>query len=178
MALLILAAVIGIPLIEILVFIEVGSEIGALNTVIITVITAVIGAVLLRIQGLGVLMRAQEALKRQESPVNEVFEGIFLALAGLFLLIPGFVTDAIGFLLFLPPLRRALAVYCATRVKISGANIRHGARGGRTPPGKGPIIDGEYEVVENEVVEIENHPGLDGDNSTRKNPDSPWADKK
>ena len=69
MALLFLAALIGIPLIEIMVFIEVGSEIGALNTIIITVVTAVIGVFLIRIQGIGVLMRARATLDRQETPV-------------------------------------------------------------------------------------------------------------
>ena len=176
MALIILALVIGIPLVEILVFIEVGSEIGALNTVLITVVTAVIGMALLRVQGLGVLMRAQQAIERKEAPVNEIFEGVFLAIAGLFLLIPGFVTDAIGFLLFLPPLRRALASYMATHSKFAArAGYQNGAR--RPPDGTGPVIDGEYEVVDDEAPQLNKDPSA-GDEGTPKNPDSPWSGKK
>ncbi|USG61387.1 FxsA family protein [Sneathiella marina] len=176
MALIILALVIGIPLVEILVFIEVGSEIGALNTVLITVVTAVIGMALLRVQGLGVLMRAQQAIERKEAPVNEIFEGVFLAIAGLFLLIPGFVTDAIGFLLFLPPLRRALASYMAKHSKFA-ARASYQQGGQRPPGGTGPVIDGEYEVVEDDAPQLNNDPDSQGE-GTSKNPDSPWSGKK
>lgn len=165
MALLFLAALIGIPLIEILVFVEVGSEIGALNTVIITVVTALIGVALIRIQGIGVLMRARATLDRQETPVNEIFEGIFLALAGLFLIIPGFVTDTVGFLLLIPPLRRALAAYMAQRSNLVAANVHR-----PTQKNGGTVIDGEYEVIEEDAATIENR-----DNP---NPDSPWKKEK
>lgn len=165
MALLFLAALIGIPLIEILVFVQVGSEIGALNTVIITIVTALIGVFLIRIQGLGVLMRARAALDRQETPVNEIFEGIFLALAGLFLIIPGFVTDTVGFLLLIPPLRRALAAYMAQHSNFVAANVRQSRRNGG-----GTVIDGEYEVIEEDPASIENR--------GKPNPDSPWNKEK
>ena len=165
MALLFLASLIGIPLIEILVFVEVGSEIGALNTVIITIVTAIIGVALIRIQGLGVLMRARATLDRQEAPVNEIFEGIFLAVAGLFLIIPGFVTDTIGFLLLIPPLRRSLASYMARRSNIVAAGASPGSR-----QGGGTVIDGEYEVIE------EDAPSIEG--TKKPNPDSPWNKEK
>ncbi|MCC3303957.1 FxsA family protein [Sneathiella sp. HT1-7] len=165
MALLFLAALIGIPLIEILVFVQVGSEIGALNTVIITIVTALIGVFLIRIQGLGVLMRARAALDRQETPVNEIFEGIFLALAGLFLIIPGFVTDAIGFLLLIPPLRRALAAYMAQHSNFVAAGMHQTRR-----KSGGTVIDGEYEVIEDDPASIENR--------SEPNPDSPWNKEK
>ncbi len=165
MALLFLAALIGIPLIEILVFVQVGSEIGALNTVIITVVTALIGVFLIRIQGLGVLMRARASLDRQETPVNEIFEGIFLALAGLFLIIPGFVTDAVGFLLLIPPLRRALASYMAQRSTFVATGMHQSRR-----KSSGTVIDGEYEVIEEDAASIENR--------NDPNPDSPWRKEK
>lgn len=165
MALLFLAALIGIPLIEILVFVQVGSEIGALNTVIITVITAVIGVMLIRIQGLGVLMRARETMNRQETPVNEIFEGVFLALAGLFLIIPGFVTDTVGFLLLIPPLRRALAGYMARNSNFVTTGM-HQSRQSRGST----VIDGEYEVIEDDPAELENR--------GNPNPDSPWKKEK
>lgn len=183
MALLILAAVIGIPLVEIMVFIKVGSEIGALNTILITVVTAVIGAALLRIQGVGVLMRARAALERRETPVHEIFEGIFLAIAGLFLLIPGFVTDAIGFLLFLPPLRRALAGYVASRTRFVAVNRGaggRGPRGGASSAGGGPIIDGDYEVIEPDAKSLNDRNRSNGGDGPHGpgNADSPWAKNK
>ncbi|MDF2367338.1 FxsA family protein [Sneathiella sp.] len=165
MALLFLAALIGIPLIEILVFVKVGSEIGAFNTVIITIVTALIGVFLIRIQGLGVLMRARASLDRQETPVNEIFEGIFLAVAGLFLIIPGFVTDTIGFLLLIPPLRRALAAYMAQHSNFVATNIRQPGR-----KSGGTVIDGEYEVIEEDPASIENR--------NDPNSDSPWKKEK
>ena len=77
MALLFLAALIGIPLIEILVFVKVGGEIGALNTVIITIATALIGVALIRIQGLGVLMRARATLDRLDAGVWARAQAVF-----------------------------------------------------------------------------------------------------
>jgi UPF0716 protein FxsA len=177
LAFIILALVIGIPLVEILVFIEVGSEIGALNTVLITVVTAVIGMALLRVQGLGVIMRAQQAINRKEAPVNEIFEGVFLAVAGLFLLIPGFVTDAIGFLLFLPPLRRALASYMAKHSKFAArANYQGGGRASTRD--RGNVIDGEYEVIDDDAPQLNADPDPKDIGGGSKNPESPWADKK
>ncbi|TNE33419.1 MAG: FxsA family protein [Alphaproteobacteria bacterium] len=172
MALLILAALIGIPLVEIMVFIKVGSAIGAFNTILITFLTAAAGLMLLRVQGIGVLMRARAALERQESPAQEIFEGIFLALAGLFLLIPGFVTDAVGFLLFLPPLRHALAAYMAKHsnfVFMGGgrANWKRSSRGGDG------VIDGEYEVVDPDAPSLDKEDRDGGEG--RRNPNSPWA---
>ena len=170
MALLFLAALIGIPLVEIMVFIKVGGEIGALNTIAITVITALIGVVLIRIQGLSVLMRARAALERQETPVNEIFEGIFLAVAGLFLILPGFVTDTIGFLLLIPPLRRALAAYVAAHSTFVAANIRGAGSMRRPGDDGGTIIDGEYEIIEKDARSI--------DAKGPPNPDSPWSKEK
>ena len=170
MALLFLAALIGIPLIEIMVFIKVGGEIGALNTIAITVITALIGVVLIRIQGLSVLMRARASLERQETPVNEIFEGIFLALAGLFLIIPGFVTDTIGFLLLIPPLRRFLAAYVAAHSNFVAANVRASGGMHRTRSKEETIIDGEYEIIEKDAKSVEN--------KGQGNPDSPWSKEK
>lgn len=165
MALLFLAAFIGIPLIEIFVFIQVGGEIGALNTIIITIVSAVIGVALIRVQGLGVLMRARTALDKRESPVTEIFEGFFLAIAGLFLLIPGFVTDTIGLLLLIPPLRRTLAGYMARNSKVAAT----GFQGGNPQP-RDTVIDGDYEVIDDEPERLE-------DNKS-PNPDSPWSKEK
>ena len=90
------------PLIEIAVFIEVGSLIGLWPTLGVVVLTAVLGAALWRAQGLSTWARAQETLRAGELPVREVTDGAFLLVAGALLLTPGLVTDAIGFLLLVP----------------------------------------------------------------------------
>jgi len=86
--------------------IQVGDEIGAFNTVLLVILTAVIGGFLVRLQGVGMLMSAREQMARGETPAVEILEGFVLLMCGAMLLLPGFVTDAIGFLLLIPPLRR------------------------------------------------------------------------
>ena len=99
---------VGLPLTEIYFLIQVGSEIGALPTILLSILTAVIGAWLVRYQGFGVLMRVRELLDRGEVPAIELMDGALILAAGLFLILPGFLTDSLGFLLLIPPLRRRL----------------------------------------------------------------------
>lgn len=105
---LLLALVIGAPLIELYFLIRVGSVIGALPTIALTLGTAALGLWLVRLQGLGVLTRVGRSLAVDELPALDLMDGALLLVAGLFLLLPGFVTDALGFLLLIPPLRRWL----------------------------------------------------------------------
>ncbi len=105
---LLILILIGIPLFEIYFLIEVGSEIGAFRTIVLSIMTALIGTTLVRHQGFGVLMRVHEAGDRGDVPALEMLDGALLLVAGLFLLLPGFFTDAAGFLLLIPPLRRLL----------------------------------------------------------------------
>ena len=97
---------VGAPLVELYLLIEVGSVIGALPTIALSLFTAALGGGLVRMQGFAVLFRAQSALAAREVPAIELLEGALLLLAGLALLLPGFITDAIGFLLLIAPLRR------------------------------------------------------------------------
>ncbi len=95
-----------VPVVEIFVLIQVGQVIGALWTVLFVLLTAVIGVQLLRMQGISTLMRAQQRMQGGQLPAEEMVEGIGLVVAGAFLLTPGFVTDALGFLLLVPAFRR------------------------------------------------------------------------
>ena len=97
-----------VPLIEIYFLIKVGDVIGAGWTIFAVVATAIIGAGLLRIQGASTLLRAQSNLAKGSIPALEMMEGFALALSGVLLLTPGFFTDAFGFLLLIPPVRRWL----------------------------------------------------------------------
>lgn len=106
---LILTLFIGIPLLEIYLLIEVGDVIGAFPTIIAVVFTAVLGVGLIRIQGFSTLKKAQLSMDQGKLPATELFEGMLLLFAAICLLIPGFFTDTLGFLLLIPPLRVLLA---------------------------------------------------------------------
>lgn len=149
MALFISLTFIIIPIIEIAVFIQLGGEIGLWNTVILIILTAIIGTWLLKSQGMATLQRAQQSIQKQVFPVAEVFDGLCLALAGVLLLTPGFVTDAVGFLLFLPQFRAVLRKQIWTRLaKSQSAQAWVNPNNSRTSqPEKLNTIDGDFRVV-------------------------------
>jgi UPF0716 protein FxsA len=128
-----------VPLVEIYVLLEVGGVIGAPSTIALVVLTAVIGAGLIRAQGLATLGRVQQELERGELPAVGIIEAALLLVAGALLLTPGFVTDTIGFLILVPPLRRrVIQSFLARRVVGAGvAADQGGARGPR-------VIEGEF----------------------------------
>lgn len=132
-----LLLVIGLPLIEIYLMIEVGSEIGALATIGLTILTALIGTWLVRLQGFGVLARVRELMRHDEVPALELMDGALILVAGLFLLLPGFLTDAAGFLLLVPPVRRWMIRHSVRIVPVHSA---HPADGRREPR----VIEGRY----------------------------------
>lgn len=159
MPFLILIAFIAVPLIEIGLFIEVGGAIGLWPTIAVVILTAVAGTALLRHQGLSALARLQGSMERGEVPLEPVFDGFCLLAAGALLLMPGFFTDALGFALFVPPLRHGLRGFLARRVAVQ-AHVHahtHGHdhtyhRGPQHPgpghPGDaGDVIDGEWQDV-------------------------------
>jgi len=99
---------ITLPLLELYVLIQVGSDIGGLNTIALCLLTAFIGGMLIRWQGLMTLMDAQKRMAAGDLPAEHVFHGVLLALAGILLFTPGFITDSAGFLLLFPSMRRWL----------------------------------------------------------------------
>ena len=157
-----LAIFVAMPIIEIAVFIQAGELIGLWPTIGIVILTAVIGTSLMRAQGLQTLARAQAQMDQGEMPIGELFNGICILIAGVLLLTPGFVTDTMGFLLLIPPLRKAVGAGVIMKLVQSG-NIRTnfsrrtygntGSSQGGAPgsheqrPGNGPIIDGDFENV-------------------------------
>ncbi len=148
MAGLILLAFIVIPIIEIAVFIQVGGAIGVWLTIGLTLLTAVAGTILLRTQGLATLARAQATLASGEPPVAEMLDGMCILAAGALLLAPGFVTDTIGLLLFVPAVRRLLGRALWRAFERSGhIHVWSGGRGGPRSP-DGTVIEGEYHEVD------------------------------
>ena len=98
-----------IPIIEIAIFITVGSNIGILNTIVIILLTAVIGIYFVRRQGLSLLFNAQRNMAQGIMPTEEIKGGIFLLISGLLLITPGFFTDCVGFLMFLRPVQNFIS---------------------------------------------------------------------
>jgi UPF0716 protein FxsA len=155
---LIALAFIAIPIVEIAVLIKVGGAIGAWNTIALVILTAIAGTALLRAQGLATLARVQDSLARDIFPAHALFDGACLLVAGALLLTPGFVTDALGLALFLPPVRGLLRRLIWHRLQgRAGARIwvngeEAGPRGpGGPDPGPGgpaPTIEGEWREVD------------------------------
>ena len=106
-----------IPIIEIAIFITVGSNIGILNTIAIILITALAGIYLVRKQGLSLLFNAQRNLSQGIMPTEEIKGGIFLLISGLLLITPGFFTDCIGFSMFLKPVQNFVSLQASNYFK-------------------------------------------------------------
>jgi len=155
----------------------VGDVIGLWLTLGIILLTAFLGTGLLRFQGLATLNRAQNALNEGELPLTSVIHGVFLLIAGLLLLTPGFITDGVGFLLFIPPLRLLIAKWAIDRFKNSeNIRVQTAGPGSGNPAGRSspPVIEGEFTVAD-EDGEIANDT-TDGPKSPENNSDSdsPW----
>ncbi|WP_086480625.1 FxsA family protein [Oceanospirillum sanctuarii] len=153
---------IAVPLIEMVVLIKVGQQIGALSTIALVILTAVIGIALLKQQGIAMLNRANWKLNQGQIPAREMAEGIVLAVGGALLLTPGFVTDAFGFICILPGSRHFLLNQVLKNISVNP--IHHSNSGSQwqepqeshwesthqrqNQPGKqnaGDVIEGEYE---------------------------------
>jgi UPF0716 protein FxsA len=149
LGLILLATLIGVPLLEIALFIKVGGWIGLAPTLALIVLTAVIGVWMLRLQGISVLISAQRQLAAGSLPVAQVFEGLCLVIAGGLLLLPGFFTDAVGVLLLVPAVRRALYRQVRQRLEPHVADVRGAARRASGPigPSHRPTIETEYEEI-------------------------------
>lgn len=158
-----------IPIVEIAAFIAIGGQIGIGWTLLMILVTAIIGSFLLRIQGLSLINQVKTEMDAGRVPGKALGEGAMLLVAGILLLTPGFVTDAIGFLLFVPPVRSLIWAFAASRITVvgpggmqfgAGQDPFSGKNGPRPPEGDGPIIDLDADEYE----------------SGPKNPDSPWND--
>ena len=104
----ILLSIILIPIVEIYLFIEIGGKIGAFNTISLIFITAFVGVLYARYEGFNTLKSAMSQMVKNELPIYEIISGAALAFAALLLVIPGFATDLVGFLIIFPPTRYLL----------------------------------------------------------------------
>ena len=99
-----------IPIVEIAIFISIGSSIGILNTIAIILITALVGIFLIRRKGISLLFNAQKNMSRGVMPTEEIKGGIFLLISGLLLITPGFFTDLVGFSIFFKPVQNFISI--------------------------------------------------------------------
>jgi len=174
---LLFGAFVIVPIAEIATFIQVGDVIGLWPTLGIILLTAFLGTGLLRYQGLATLNQAQGALNEGELPLTSVIHGVFLLVAGLLLLTPGFITDGIGFLLFIPPLRLLIAKWAIEKFKNSkNIHVQTSGPGSGNPASRSssPVIEGEFTVADEEGETANDKP--DRLKSSKNNPesDSPW----
>jgi UPF0716 protein FxsA len=144
---------VGVPIIEIALFIQVGGAIGLWPTLAIVVLTALAGTILVRVQGLQALARLQASLEQGGDPVPPIAHGALILVAGLLLLTPGFFTDTLGLALLIPPVRATVIRWGAARIAVRGAAVVRGAPRPGPPPRPGPAprgetIDAEYEILE------------------------------
>ena len=129
-----LILIVGIPLIEIYLFIKIGSQIGAFSTVLLILVTAVVGVGYARYEGYNTLKTGMSQLVKNELPVYELISGATLAFAALLLIIPGFATDLIGILLIVPFTRKfILKKFIKKHDKTKKKNTNY--------------IDGDYEDI-------------------------------
>jgi UPF0716 protein FxsA len=141
-----------LPLVEITLFVMVGDEIGAFNTVMLCLVAAGCGVFLVQGQGLKTMLTLQNSMQGGVLPVEEMFRGVCVFVAGLLLILPGFFTDAVAILLLLPPVQdrlraRASQYFKGEPVTFTSAQWRGGTRRSRDANG-GDIVDVEYSHVE------------------------------
>ena len=123
-----------VPIIEIYLFIKIGSQIGAFNTISLIFITAIIGIYYAKYEGINTLRSAMKQIMQNEVPIYEIISGAALAFAAILMILPGFLTDAIGLLIIFPWTRKIFFK------NISKKNYKN----------KKNFIDGEYEDIDNE----------------------------
>lgn len=118
-----------VPLVEIAAFIMIGGQIGVVTTLLLTLVTAIIGTMLLRRQGLAIVQQIRQELEASRIPARQLANGAMIAVAGILLLTPGFVTDSIGFALFVPAFRtlvwRQIGKRLDVTVKPAGGSAQH-----------------------------------------------------
>lgn len=143
----------ALPLMEIAAFVIVGSRIGVLATIGIVILTAFAGALLVRVQGFGLLRRIQAETEAGRVPQREMVHGLMVLVAGFLLLLPGFVTDAMGLLLFIPAFRDLVWSLVGMRIVTTTQFTRASRSAGPRPRGAGTIDLDEDEFRRNDSGE-------------------------
>jgi UPF0716 protein FxsA len=133
----ILISIILIPVVEIYLFIKIGAQIGAITTILLIFLTAVLGVYYAKYEGLNTLKAGFSQVSKNETPAYEVISGAAIAIAAILLIIPGFATDILGFLLIFPITRKFIFSKFSKKINIKKNK-------------KNNFIDGEYEDIEDD----------------------------
>ena len=133
----VLLSIILVPIVEIYLIIKIGAKIGAFSTILLIFITAITGIIYARYEGLNTLRSAYSQIIKQETPAYEIISGAAIAFAALLLIIPGFATDIIGFLIIFPITRKLILGKVSSKIK-------------KKEPDKNNFIDGEFEDIEDD----------------------------
>ena len=131
----VILSIILIPILEIYLFIKIGSQIGAFNTILLIFITAIIGVYYAKYEGLNTIRSGFMQMIRNEVPAYEIISGAAIAFAAILLIVPGFATDFLGFLLIFPITRKLLFGNLSNKFKKQEVK-------------KNDLIDGEYEEID------------------------------
>lgn len=143
----VLAFIVLLPLVEIFTFAQVGAKIGGLWTVLLTLATAMFGILLVKTQGLRTLSNVREQLQQGELPAQAVAGGIMTFISGALLLIPGFITDALGLFLLLPFVQTAVAASVMQgfmKGRMQAGGFQSGPHGQNSHSKQGNTIEGQF----------------------------------
>lgn len=155
-----------LPIIELTLFIKVGEEAGVLFVIAAIFLSAMIGMAIVRHQGFSTLQRVNEKLQKGESSAIDVISAFLLALAGLLLILPGFLTDSFGALLLIPPIRGMVAKHLLK--KGGGQSVHFYGFSQRSNKNQGDTFEGEYTEENPDRKTINNHASHSIDNDDRK----------
>jgi len=135
------------PLAELFLLIKVGSEIGALATILLLIISGLAGILLMRLAGFATAWRARERLAHGELPEREMLEGLMMAVGGGLLFLPGFISDVLALVILFPPTRKLLFGFFVRRLEAQAERRRAFADDlqARSAPQRPNVIEGEYE---------------------------------
>lgn len=137
-----LALFIGLPLVEIYLFIKLGGFIGAFTTVLLIIATALLGVSLLRTQGFNTMAKFQQQVASGQLPADTMLEGVALLIGGALLLTPGFLTDSLGLMCLIPVTRRTLIAWLLKNMTLSTVGFNNHSQ--RQTPHDPDVIEGEY----------------------------------
>jgi UPF0716 protein FxsA len=140
--LLVILLFVGVPIVELYFLIKVGAQIGVFETLFLTLFTAALGGWMVRVQGFSTFARVRESMERGEVPAIDMMEGVVLLACGFLLLLPGFITDIVGFIFLIPWVRRWLLTIAlqSSGVMRPMQSEQPGSQGGE----RKRVIEGEY----------------------------------
>ena len=136
----IILSILLVPVVEIYLLIKIGSQIGAITTILLIFTTAIVGIYYAKYEGLNTIKSGFAQLSKNEMPTYEMISGAAIALAALLLIIPGFATDVIGFLIIFPITRRLIFIKFNNKLRSNKSKYEE----------KKDFIDGEFEDIEND----------------------------